>query len=139
MARWLDLPIIAEGVETKEQADYLKSIGCRMMQGYYFSRPLPAEKFEPIYLSSGNTAEFADKKVDVSRAEPFWTAANQNALIFNSFLGGAAIIEYHNGNLELLRANDRFFSIINATRREYESWMTHFRTGSMVNTAKSLS
>ncbi|NLZ77745.1 MAG: EAL domain-containing protein, partial [Spirochaetales bacterium] len=38
--------VTAEGVETKEQADFLKSIGCDEIQGYYFSRPLPPEALE---------------------------------------------------------------------------------------------
>ena len=42
----LDVPIIAEGVETKEQADLLKGIGCEIIQGYYFSKPVPGEEFE---------------------------------------------------------------------------------------------
>ena len=40
------MPVIAEGVETKEQLDFLKSIGCHVIQGYYYSRPLPIEEFE---------------------------------------------------------------------------------------------
>lgn len=48
MARELDLEIIAEGVEQLEQADYLRSMGCAYMQGYYFSRPLPAVQFEQM-------------------------------------------------------------------------------------------
>ena len=42
----LAVPVIAEGVETKEQMDALKSMGCAMVQGYYFSKPVPAEEFE---------------------------------------------------------------------------------------------
>ena len=48
MARELALPIIAEGVETKEQADMLLDFGCREMQGYYFSKPVPAEVYERL-------------------------------------------------------------------------------------------
>ncbi|MEG0309559.1 MAG: EAL domain-containing protein [Eubacterium sp.] len=46
MAKSLDLAIIAEGVETKEQADFLLSIGCEEMQGYYFAKPIPVKDFE---------------------------------------------------------------------------------------------
>ena len=46
MARWLNLPVIAEGVETQKQAAYLASIGCEYMQGYLFSRPVDRETFE---------------------------------------------------------------------------------------------
>ena len=46
MAKALDLPVIAEGVETKEQAEMLAGFGCSQMQGYYFSKPVPAAEYE---------------------------------------------------------------------------------------------
>ncbi len=46
MARGLDMDVIAEGVETKDQLDFLISHNCQMCQGYYFSRPLPIDDFE---------------------------------------------------------------------------------------------
>ncbi len=45
MAKRLDIKTVAEGVETKEQVDMLSSIGCDMVQGYYFARPMPYEEF----------------------------------------------------------------------------------------------
>ena len=48
LAHNLKLSVIAEGVETAEQLDYLRSQGCDEMQGYYFSRPLPAADFEKL-------------------------------------------------------------------------------------------
>jgi diguanylate cyclase (GGDEF)-like protein len=50
MAHSLDLKVVAEGVETLEQADFLKERGCDSAQGYYFSHPLPLTEFEK-YLS----------------------------------------------------------------------------------------
>ena len=44
MAHSLRLEVVAEGVETLEQLDYLRRHGCDRMQGYFFSRPLPAEE-----------------------------------------------------------------------------------------------
>lgn len=46
LAESFDLPTIAEGVETAEQVFTLKMMGCDIVQGYYFSRPIPAEEFE---------------------------------------------------------------------------------------------
>ena len=46
MIRELDMKAIAEGVETAEQALFLKNINCSMVQGYFFDKPLPEEEFE---------------------------------------------------------------------------------------------
>ena len=45
MMKDIDKEIVCEGVETKEQLDTLTSLGVDFIQGYYFSKPLPAEKF----------------------------------------------------------------------------------------------
>ncbi len=52
----LNLVVIAEGVETEEQLQFLKSKGCEQMQGYYFSRPLSAEDVT-VLLTEGNKLE----------------------------------------------------------------------------------
>ncbi|MEG1560642.1 MAG: EAL domain-containing protein [Clostridia bacterium] len=48
MAHDLGLIVIAEGVETKEQADNLMRFKCRMMQGYYYAKPMPVLEFEKL-------------------------------------------------------------------------------------------
>jgi diguanylate cyclase (GGDEF)-like protein/PAS domain S-box-containing protein len=44
MAHSLQLKVVAEGVETKAQFDFLRSLGCDQIQGYYFSKPIPASE-----------------------------------------------------------------------------------------------
>jgi diguanylate cyclase (GGDEF)-like protein len=48
MAHHLNLRVIAEGVETREQLEFLRARGCDIAQGYYFSRPLPHEEFTKL-------------------------------------------------------------------------------------------
>ena len=48
LAHHLGMKVVAEGVETKEQAEFLKNYGCDFLQGYYFSKPLPQEEFEKL-------------------------------------------------------------------------------------------
>ena len=52
IARYLKVPVVAEGVETENQLKLLREAGCDIVQGYYFSRALPAEEFEQKILSS---------------------------------------------------------------------------------------
>ena len=75
MAHALNLTVIAEGVETEQQLAFLKDNGCEQMQGYYFSRPLPAEEVTRL-LRSGQclgvkqAEEIAPGAVDLSLTEP---------------------------------------------------------------------
>lgn len=45
MAQYMDLDVIAEGVETTHELSFLRTRGCRKFQGYYFSQPLHADEF----------------------------------------------------------------------------------------------
>lgn len=53
MAQSLKLELIAEGVENRVQADFLQSLGCHVLQGFFFSRPLPAEEMTQLLVSRG--------------------------------------------------------------------------------------
>jgi len=58
MARSLDLEVVAEGVENREQLEFLKGAGCTFAQGYLFSKPLPAEEF--VKLITGRASGFLE-------------------------------------------------------------------------------
>ncbi len=48
LAKWMNLKVIAEGVETEEQVNLLKILGCHSVQGFFFSKPLPLHAFEAL-------------------------------------------------------------------------------------------
>lgn len=49
LARSLGLAVIAEGVETEGQRDFLARQDCHMYQGYFYSRPLPVDRLEALF------------------------------------------------------------------------------------------
>ena len=56
LARWMHLDVVAEGVETAEQLERLRQIGCDYVQGYYFARPMPCEEFKALLEEYSSTA-----------------------------------------------------------------------------------
>ncbi|MBR5370680.1 MAG: EAL domain-containing protein [Oscillospiraceae bacterium] len=60
IARLLEVPVIAEGVETHTQMELLKEYGCDIIQGYYFSKPLSPEDFEKLIEAETKEAKHAD-------------------------------------------------------------------------------
>ncbi len=50
MAKDLHMKVVAECIETREQVEFLCKVGCDIIQGYYFARPMPADQFEARYL-----------------------------------------------------------------------------------------
>lgn len=62
LSKWLQFPTVAEGVETEEEFDMLKSMGCNLVQGYYFAKPMPVKEFEGYILSHPETCKLAARK-----------------------------------------------------------------------------
>ncbi len=110
MVNWLQLPLIVEGVEVAEQADFLRSIGCDYIQGYLYSRPLPEADFERLLREgrSGVTKPHM-RLIEAMDANRFWSEDSLETLIFSNFVGGAAIFDYRKGGkAEILRVNEKY-------------------------------
>ena len=60
MAHSLRLKVVAEGVETQEQFDFLLERGCDAMQGYFYSKPLPAEEILSLLQNAQNSSSGRD-------------------------------------------------------------------------------
>ena len=57
IARYLEVPVVAEGVETKEMADFLYSQGCDVSQGFFFSRAISIAEFETLLDAENQSQE----------------------------------------------------------------------------------
>lgn len=118
MAKWLNMPVVAEGAERKEQVSFLRSIGCEYVQGFYFAKPMPVEEYEKLlyeqpYFEDDETRKKSDD------TNVIWTANMQMEMIFSNMLQAAAIYEYRNGNLEVVRVNDAYFDLFGYHDTDY--------------------
>jgi EAL domain-containing protein (putative c-di-GMP-specific phosphodiesterase class I) len=59
LSKGLGMPVITEGVETREQVDSLLKMGCDMFQGYYFAKPMPVAEFEEKYMGEDTRQSIA--------------------------------------------------------------------------------
>lgn len=81
IADFLSVPVIAEGVETEEQMDVLRTMGCDVVQGYFFSKPVPAAEFEAFILQKKEAEKAeAEKARTKSRAYERKKRADQASL-----------------------------------------------------------
>ncbi len=121
MSKWLNVPLLAEGVETREQYEFLASIGCAYIQGFYFSRPVPENDFTQLVAQEEITA-YAEPIETYGMGEDVNELLGSNALVskfISSVFGGLGIYEMVDGKLELIRANDGYRQIMGYSQDDF--------------------
>ena len=63
MGKSLSLTVVAQGVETRAQAEFLRTHACDELQGFYFKKPLPAEQFTQLLLAQATAITYTGKQV----------------------------------------------------------------------------
>lgn len=106
MAKWLDMPVVAEGVERREQVDFLRSIGCEYVQGYYFAKPMPVEQYEEMAFEREGGYVAQDGHTELN-ADNLWSSTSLMETLFSDMLQAVAIYEYEDGrkNVDVIRVN----------------------------------
>ena len=122
MAHIMGLRLIAEGVETKEQVEFLLNVGCSYGQGYYFYHAMPPKEMEQML--------FDDEKVDyrgitLRQTEPIHMRDLFNEDVISdsmagNILGAAAFYDIHGDTLELLRVNEKYCEVIHTNMADLE-------------------
>ncbi len=110
----LGLSMIAEGVETVNQADFMRSIGCDYIQGYLYSKPITKDDFYNL-LSKNEVTKIVPRFHMIESIDngTFWNPNSQETLIFNSYTYGAAIFIYDGSAIRIIRVNEKFLKELN--------------------------
>lgn len=123
MSKWLHIPMLAEGVETKEQYLFLKSIGCYYIQGYFFAKPVPEEQFTSM-IGNDVIPEKTDSLESIGMGDEMNEIMGGNSLVsklINGVFGGLGIYEKNGDKLEVIRVNDRYLQIMGYTSEDMAS------------------
>lgn len=117
MARLMGIRVIAEGVETKEQVDFLLDMGCIYAQGYYFYKPMPVEAFEKL-LADENKVDFRGikaREIERFRIKDMFRDNVFSETMMNNILGGIAFYDVYRNDVELIRVNEQYYRIMETT------------------------
>lgn len=115
MAKRLKLPVIAEGVENKEQADFLRSIGCQSAQGYYFYEPMNIDSIAKLYDAEIKSYKKQIVKSNNINIEKLLDLDNYICSFFGNMIGCVGFFELRGDNLEGIRVNDSYFKVTSAS------------------------
>ncbi|MDO5014954.1 MAG: EAL domain-containing protein [Clostridia bacterium] len=119
MSRALGIITIAEGVETLETLDFLKMIGCNIVQGFYFSKPMPQEEFEDYMIknepeSDNDYDSDYDRLIELAPTDvPFDRVLNEKYLVILhiNLSDGSFILHPRNSNSDIQKFNSQFSNI----------------------------
>ena len=113
LAHWMNLRVVAEGVETREQVERLREMGCDYVQGYFFAKPMPTAEFEEM-LKSASSCQ-VEYSLQAQREEAFMRTillADENAayreLVSANLEGRYQVLEASDADtaLEILKSEE---------------------------------
>lgn len=136
MAVSLGCDTVCEGVETQEQVDFLRQIGCTMMQGYYFCRAIPYEQILDRYANNRQIGyenpEEADYFASIGKVNLYdlTILSNDDSESFENYFNTVpmAILEINEDRLKLIRYNDSYRAFMNKVKKDcfpFGSWLSY--------------
>lgn len=116
MAHWLNLKVIAEGVEDRQQVEFLLGVGCTYAQGYYYYRPMPISEFEQL-LTEGEMIDFDDVNIggDVEKLitlKDIFYEDTVSEVMLNNILGAVALYSFDGQQIQILRCNESYYRLM---------------------------
>ena len=113
MAKAIGIHTLAEGVETKEQKTFLRNIGCEMLQGYYYAKPMDGNLYVEYLTETGFKVEDPDE-------HHYWNEVGQINFLSPDPLNENDFVEAENGDYGFIRENSAPIALIEQTGNTVE-------------------
>ena len=126
LTKTMALPLVVEGVETKQQCDFLEDLGVRYVQGYYFYKPMPIMEFESLASNKSNidTRGFMLKANEQFRIREFLDKNIYSDTMLNSIIGSVAIYSWDGKEqVDIVRYNQQFYESVGVS--DFEKKLDH--------------
>ncbi len=116
IARLLGIPIILEGVENQHHENFMRNMGCRYAQGYYYFKPLPISEFEDLLADQRrlDLRGMHTKQVEALHARELMDGNLFTDTMINNILGAAAFYDVYENQIEITRVNEQYFQLSGA-------------------------
>ncbi|MEG1858074.1 MAG: diguanylate cyclase, partial [Pseudoflavonifractor sp.] len=113
MAKWLGIPVVAEGAKTAQQVDFLRSVGCDYAQGYYYAQPMPVEEYEQLCSKLGVSTQIRqERQRSQERYDELFSLDPEMKSLFNNALQAAVIYEFADDKIEPIRVNEAYYALL---------------------------
>lgn len=114
MAKWMKLKTVAEGVETSQEWEYLKSVECDFVQGFHFYKPMPEEDFVKILDERGTKKNIFDSElyIDSLKSDILSQGNTKESMLFYSMIGGMGVLELMGDTLEIVQVNKGYYEVL---------------------------
>lgn len=124
MAKWMKLQVVSEGIETRREWDYLKSVECDLVQGFYFYKPMPEDAFMNLLnqMEPGGDGLPQDNlwEMDETTFNMFANGDSLNSMMFYSMIGGLGVLEMAGDSLEIIQVNKGYYEVLYGLSGEIE-------------------
>ena len=116
LTKTMAIPIIVEGVETAEQAEFLEGLGCSYVQGYHYYRPMQVAEFEGLVADESlvDYGKFEFKANQQFRIREFMDENIYSDTMLNNILGATAFYSWDGKErVDIIRFNEQFYRLVN--------------------------
>ena len=125
MAKWLDLQVIAEGVENRDQVDFLLKIGCTHAQGFYYYKPMPLIAFEELLrheelIDFHDTYLVTEPEKEIIKIRDLMHDDSVSETLLNNMLGAVALYAFDGSSVHLQKANAAYYRLHTAVLNDMD-------------------